>query len=78
MTLNCVSSLKSSIEYQGEPEVFIMGDLEDLQGSIISPLIANFIVHGLEERITTQQQITMINLKRMKWIKGKNHKSLFC
>ncbi len=28
--------------------------------------------------ITTRQQTTMTNLKRMKWIKGKGHKSLFC
>ncbi len=46
MTLNYVSSLKNPIEYQGELEVFTMGDLE---GSIISPLIANFTIDGLEE-----------------------------
>ncbi len=50
ITLNYVSSLKSTIEYQGELEMSTMGDLE---GSIISPLIANFIVDGLEERVTT-------------------------
>jgi len=52
--------------------------LGDLEGSIIIPLIVNFTVDGLEERITTrQQQIIMINFKRMKWMKGKGHKSLF-
>ncbi len=53
--------------------------LGDLEGRIISPLIVNFTVDGLEERVTTkQQQITMINLKWMKWMKGKGHKFLFC
>jgi hypothetical protein len=75
MTSNCVSSLESPIEYQGELEVSTMGDLE---GNIISPLIANFIIDGLEEKVTTRQHITMTNLKRMKWIKAKGHSSLFC
>jgi RNA-directed DNA polymerase len=67
--------LKSPIEYQGELEVSPMGVP---QGSVISPLIANFTLDGLEERVTTRQQTVMTNLKRTKWIKGKGHKSLFC
>lgn len=67
--------LKSPIEYQGELEVSAMGVP---QGSVISPLIANFTLDGLEERVTTRQQTAMTNLKRTKWIKGKGHKSLFC
>jgi hypothetical protein len=49
-------------------EVFAMGVP---QGSVISLLITNFTLDGLEERITTRQQTTMTNLKRTKWIKGK-------
>jgi hypothetical protein len=41
------------------------------QGSVISPLITNFTLDGLEERVTTRQQTAMTNLKRTKWIKGK-------
>ncbi len=67
--------LKSPIEYQGELEVSAMGVL---QGSVISPLIVNFTLNGLEEKVTTRQQTIMTNLKRTKWIKGKGHNSLFC
>jgi RNA-directed DNA polymerase len=67
--------LKSPIEYQGELKVFAMGVL---QGSVISPLIVNLTLDGLEERVTTRQQTTMTNLKRTKWIKGKGHNSFFC
>jgi len=49
-----------------------------LQDSVISPLIANFTLDGLEERVTTIQQTVMTNLKRTKWIKGKGHKFIFC
>jgi len=44
--------LKSPIEYQRELEVSTMGVL---QGSVISFLIANFTLDGLEEKVTTKQ-----------------------
>ncbi len=66
--------LRSPIEYQGELEISAMGIL---QGSVISPLIANFTLDGLEERVTTRQQIVMTNFNKTKLIKRKGHKSLF-
>jgi hypothetical protein len=44
--------LKSSIEYQGELEIFAMWVR---QSNAISFLIANFTLDGLEENVTTEQ-----------------------
>jgi hypothetical protein len=46
--------------------------------SLHGPLLANFTLDGLEERVIIKQQTLMSNLTRMKWIKGKDHTSFFC
>ena len=65
--------LKSPIEYQGELEVSAMG----FRG-VISPLIANFALDGLENRVTSGHHTTMTDLsKRTEWMERKGHRSLF-
>ena len=61
--------LKSPIEYQGEFEVSFRG--------VISPLIVNFALDGLENRITSGHRTTMTNPKRTEWMQRKGHRYLF-
>jgi RNA-directed DNA polymerase len=61
--------LKNPIEYQGELEVSFRG--------VISPLIVNFALDGLENRITSGHRTTMTNPKRTEWMQRKGHRYLF-
>lgn len=61
--------LKSPIEYQGELEVSFCG--------IISPLIMNFALDGLEKRITSRHRTTMTNPKKTEWMRSKGHSYFF-
>jgi RNA-directed DNA polymerase len=61
--------LKNPIEYPGELEVSFRG--------VISPLIVNFALDGLENTITSGHRTTMTNLKRTDWMQRKGHRYLF-
>jgi RNA-directed DNA polymerase len=61
--------LKSPIEYQGELEVSFCG--------IISPLIMNFALDGLEKRITSRHRTTMTDPKKTEWMRRKGHSYFF-
>ena len=64
--------LRNPIEYQGKLEVTPMG----VHG-VINPLIANFALDGLENRVTSGYRTTMTNPERTEWMKRKGHRSLF-
>nr|YP_009040961.1 ORF622 [Tetraphis pellucida]AIB08452.1 ORF622 [Tetraphis pellucida] len=66
--------LKSPIEYQGELEVSALGFP---RGDVISPLIANFALDGLENRVTSGHRTTMTDSERTEWMERKGHRSLF-
>lgn len=65
--------LKSPIEYQGGLEVSAMG----VRGGVIGPLIANFTLDGLEDRVTSGHRTTRTNPERTEWMERKGHRSLF-
>ena len=64
--------LRNPTEYQGKLEVTPMG-----VHNVINPLITNFVLDGLENRVTSGYQTTMTNPERTEWMKRKGHRSLF-
>jgi len=61
--------LKSPIEYQKELEV--------LFSNVMSNLIANFALDGLEKKKIGSHRTTMVDLERSKWMQKKGLRYLF-